>query len=58
MGPTPKKASKGEKRKNSYPTNPRRPLFLLKHPINELPTNQLLSAGDVLRYIQFLKCPR
>jgi hypothetical protein len=35
---------KGEKRKNSCPTNPRRLLILLKHPFNELPANQLPST--------------
>ncbi len=41
MGRTRKKPRKGEKRKNSCPTNPRRLLFLLQHPLNELPANQL-----------------
>ena len=51
-----KEKNKGEKRK--IQTNPRRLLFLFKYPINQLPTNQLPSIGNVLRYIQFIKSPR
>jgi hypothetical protein len=59
MGRTKKtKQKKGEKRKYSVSTNPRRLLFLLKYTINELPINQLATIGNILRYIQFLKSPR
>jgi len=59
MGRTQKcKKKKGEKRKYSLSTNPRRLLFLLKYTINELPINQLATIGNILRYIQFLKSPR
>ena len=51
-----KDKNKGEKRK--VQTNPRRLLVLLKYPINQLPTSQLPSIGNVLRYIQFIKSPK
>ena len=51
-----KDKNKGEKRKTQ--TNPRRLLFLLKYSINQLPTNQLPSIGNVLKYIQFVKSPK
>ena len=51
-----KDKNKGEKSK--IQTNPRRLLFLLKYPINQLPKNQPPGIGNVLRYIQFIKSPK
>lgn len=49
---------RGEKRKYKVQTNPRRLLFLLKFPINQLPTNQLPTIGNVLRYHAYLRSER
>ena len=46
-----------KKRKYTVNTNPKRPIYLLEHSITELPTRQLPSVGNILRYIQFLKTP-
>lgn len=51
--------AKGKKRKSyTVSTNPRRQLYLLNHPITQLPGQQLPSVGNILRYIQYLKSPR
>ena len=62
MGRTKKKVKekKSSKEKRSYKaeTNSRRYIYLLQYPLNELPKNKLPTIGNVLRYIQFLKCDR
>ena len=56
MARTAKKHKKKDPRRIS--TNPRRSLFLLNRPLNELPKNQLPTVGDILRHIQYLRSPK
>ena len=53
-----KKIPDGGRRKSSGHQNPRRLLYLLKVPLNELPKKQLPTVGGVLRHIEFLRSSR